>query len=55
MAEQKSFLNRHKALKRFVRNPLSVAGLVLVMTITACAIAAPPAGTGGSVKAAPDG
>lgn len=41
MAEQKSFLNRHKALKRFVRNPLSVAGLVLVMTITACAIAAP--------------
>lgn len=41
MTDQKNFLNRHKALKRFVRNPLSVIGLILVVTITACAIAAP--------------
>lgn len=33
--------NRYKALKRFVRNPLSVVGLLLVVTIGLCAIAAP--------------
>lgn len=41
MSENKSFLNRHKALKRFLNNPLSVLGLVLVITISACAIGAP--------------
>ena len=34
-------MNRHKALKRFFRNPLSVIGLVLVMTVTVCAVCAP--------------
>lgn len=33
--------NKHKALKRFLKNPLSVLGLLLVITITACAVAAP--------------
>lgn len=33
--------NRHKALKRFIRNPLSVIGLVLVLTMTAGAVFAP--------------
>lgn len=33
--------NKHKALKRFLKNPLSVLGLLLVITITACAVSAP--------------
>lgn len=41
MTDKRHFFNRHKALKRFVRNPLSVVGLVLVVTVTACALAAP--------------
>ncbi len=41
MTDEKKFLDRHKALKRFLKNPLSVVGLVLVVTITVCALAAP--------------
>jgi peptide/nickel transport system permease protein len=41
MKDEKSFLNRHRSLKRFLKNPLSVVGLVLVVTITVCALAAP--------------
>ncbi|MCD4676592.1 MAG: ABC transporter permease [Desulfobacula sp.] len=33
--------NRHKALKRFIKNPLSVIGLVLVLVIAASALFAP--------------
>ncbi|WDP85882.1 MAG: ABC transporter permease [Desulfobacter sp.] len=41
MTDKKTFLNRHKALNRFIKNPLSVVGLILVITIAACALAAP--------------
>jgi len=41
MKDERNFLSRHKALKRFLKNPLSVVGLVLVVTITVCAVAAP--------------
>lgn len=33
--------SKHKALNRFLKNPLSVLGLLLVITITACAVSAP--------------
>lgn len=33
--------NKHKALKRFVKNPLSVIGFLLVVTISSCALFAP--------------
>jgi peptide/nickel transport system permease protein len=33
--------NKYKALRRFLKNPLSVLGLLLVITITGCALSAP--------------
>ena len=33
--------NKYKALRRFLKNPLSVLGLLLVITITSCALLAP--------------
>lgn len=33
--------NKYKALRRFLKNPLSVLGLFLVIVITGCALAAP--------------